>query len=466
MILERTRDRAAVPEELLDAAGMVLYSLDRAAGSAIPDVLELIVNQPDTAGVLTKVVSHTVSGYPNPAATLARTLDRLRRSVVFSLSAFAALAKVYAWQNLDGATLLVEDTSLDPRTPETLLQQPAWKDAPPDVRRRHALRLANSLGSPRPEVRARAADALRHYADQMPAVWPALVALLAGTDEKAVLLVLPLFRHLTPVTDEVTNELRELFREPNPTYAARAVVALWRLGRMPLVADDLREAVITATDDAWGWAVLRGVVDRVVQAHGLLHDLSDVFAAAPQEVAAKIHALLNPPELAEEAAISAHVPRPGDATRPQTVNWNGVYQCVGNEQEGGLLFIALMSAFGSAGFASQKIWLIKHQRAMSGTGLGEAMGIVERAMANLTATATPGDKRACVRDYFPAATAATAVPKGITDLLEHRVSWYRWAGLELLDAWGAPERVPELIEDRVWDRSALVRVRALRMNHG
>ena len=74
------------------------------------------------------------------------------------------------------------------------------------------------------------------------------------------------------------------------------------------------------------------------------------------------------------------------------------------------------------------------------------------------------DRSACVRDYF--GNAHLGLPKALTDLLDHRLSWYRWAGLELLDAWGAPEQAPALIEDRVWDRSALVRTRALRMHHG
>ncbi len=64
--------------------------------------------------------------------------------------------------------------------------------------------------------------------------------------------------------------------------------------------------------------------------------------ASPPEVAAKVHALLNPPESPEEAAISVHV----QSENSQRVNWNGVYQCVGNDPEGGFLFLALMCAHG------------------------------------------------------------------------------------------------------------------------
>jgi hypothetical protein len=464
VVLVRMADRNAVPPELLTSAVRVLQAIGAQAGSALPDVLRLIVTQPDTARLVTPALPALAAGFPVPADAVARTLDRLRRSNYFSSDAFAALAEVFAAMNLDGAPVLSEDTGFDPRTPDLLLQQPAWKDAPSEVRRKHAQAIADRLASPRPEVRARAADLLRLYPDQMHAVWQSLVALLASADERVVVLALPYFRHLTPVADAVTAELTALFREPNPVYAARAVMARWRLGRMPGVAADLRAAVVTAPDDAWGWAVLRGVLDRVCQAHGLLHELSEVFAAAPADVAAKVQALLSPPESVEEAAITLHVPRNDgpNSPAPPTVNWNGVYQCVGNDAEGGFLFLALMCAHGSGGFAAQKIWMIKHQRTTAGTGLGEAKNIVERAIDRLTATAAAGDRQSCVRDYFGYSPGGP--PKSLVNLLEHRLSWYRWAGLELLDAWNEPDQVAELIEDRIWDHSAIVRTRALRMH--
>jgi hypothetical protein len=464
VVLTRNRDRTAVPVELLEAAGEALRALGASAGSALPDVLNLIVNQPDVTRHVTQIIPALAPGWPLPAVALARAIDRLRRSSVFASDGFALLAAVYAERNRDDWPALVDDTGFDPRTADALLQQSAWKNAPAEVRRKHALALADRLADPRAEVRARAADLLRHYPDQMRAVWPALVALLTGADERAVVLAVPHFRHLAPVADAVVPELTALFREPSPTYAARAVVALWRLGRMPVVADDLRAAVVTAPASAWGWEVLRGVVDRVFQAHGLLRDLSAVFAPAPQEIAARVHALLNPPELPEELAISAHVRAEPDPAGAPSVNWNGAFRCVENDAEGGLLFLALLCAHGSAGFGPQKIWLIKHQRGLAGTGLADAKVIVERALERLTATATAADRRGCVRDFFR--WPHTGLPKGLTDLLDHRLSWYRWAGLELLDAWGAPDEVPALIEDRVCDRSALVRARALRMRHG
>jgi hypothetical protein len=464
LLLARATDRGAVPPELLKAVAGVLRALGATAGSALPDVLNLIVTQPETAPLLAPAVPALADGWPVPAAALARALDRMRRSSGFSPPAFAALADVFAARYADAAPALVDDTSFDPRTPDLLLQQKAWKDAPGEVRRRHARTLADRLVAPRAEVRARAAELLRHYPDQLPAAWPGLVAVLACGDEKAVLLALPLFRHLAPVADVVTPELTALFREPNPAYAARAVAALWRLGRLPVVTDELRAAVVGGGADAWGWAVLRGVLDRVLPAHGLLGDLSAVFAAAPQEIAAQLRALVNPPEEPEETAISAHIRAEPDPAGAPRVNWDGVYQCVGNDPEGGLLFLALMCGYGSSGFASQKIWLIKHQRTVAGTGLAEAKAIVERAVAQLTDTATAGDRHASVRDYFGYSPGGP--PKPLTDLLEHRLSWYRWAGLELLDAWGEPAAVPDLVEDRIWDRSARVRARALRMYQG
>src|SRR5205085_2363232 len=163
-----------------------LRSLGPAAGSALPDLLDLIVKQPDTARPLADTVRALAPYWPLPAVAVARTLDRLRRSVVFSPDAFAVLAEIYAEFARDA--------------------------------------------------------------------WPPLVALLTGSDEQMALLAVPYFRDLTPVTGTVTAELTELFREPNPVYAARAVVALWRLGRVPVVADELLRAVATAQADcAWGW---------------------------------------------------------------------------------------------------------------------------------------------------------------------------------------------------------------------
>lgn len=453
-------NRKSFTLRLLEAAASVLRAIEAQAGSALADILNLIAQEPDTAPAMVSAIPAIAPGYPNSVAAVARTLDRLRRSSAFRADSFAALAAAYATMSLDGAPLLAEDTSFDPRTPDLLLQQPAWKNAAPEVRRKHAMTLADRFASSRPEVRARAAELLHHYPDQMPAVWAALVAALVGSDEKVAQLVLPYFRHLTSVADTVTAELTLLFREPNPTYAARAVVALWRLGRMPAVTEELLAAVLDTTNDSWGWAVLRGVVDRTFQSHSLLNDLSQVFAASPPEVAAKVQAMLTPPESPEDAAISAHV-QPENFLR--RVDWNGVYQCVGNDSEGGFLFLALMCAYGSAGFSGQKIWMIKHQRMAASTGLAEAKGIVERAIERLTSSAAPGDKRSCVRDYFP---HSVELPKALTDLLVHRLSWYRWAGLELLDAWDDPRRLPELLEDRIWDRSALVRTRALRMHQG
>jgi len=455
---------AACPDdtksELLEAAGHVLAAIGAPAGSALPDVLALVVRGQGEWRRLIPVLTALAPGFPTAPALLARTRDRFPRSVPLpTREAFVAVAEGLIVADLGAGLRLVEETTFDLCVLDSVLQQSAWRDAPPHVRREFAGMLADRLGSPRPDVRVRAADLLRHYPDQAPAIWPALVALLAGGDEPAALLALALFRHLGPVADAVVPELVGLFREPNPTYAARAVVALGRLGRVSAVADALRAAV-TAHDAAWGRAVLRGAADRVAHAHGLLHELTDVFATAPPDVAAQVHALLHPPETAGEAAISAHV----HPDEPR-VNWDGVHPCVSADPEGGCLFLAFMCAYGSAGFAAQKIGMIKHQRATAGNGLAEAKDIVERAIERLTSAATSGDRHECVRAYF--GPAALGLPKPLADLIGHPLSWYRWAGLELLDAWGGtPNRVADLIADRLWDPSALVRARALRMHRG
>jgi hypothetical protein len=458
VILERDSDRTAVSAELLEAAGELLQKLGPLAGSALPDVLGLIEKQPDTARLLTSAVRAITPGWPLPAAAVARALDRVRRAVVYSPDAFAALAEVYADLARDAWPRLVDDTGFDRRTVAALLDQPAWDCAPAEVRRADALALADRLSSPRAAVRLRAAELLRGYHDRTADVWPALVALLVSDDEKAALTAIPLFRHLHghPVADVVAAELKALFHERNPAYAARAVVALWRLGRMPIVADDPRGAVAAVADASWGWAVLRGVAARAFPDRPTADDLSGLFEASPEAVAERVYALLNPPELPEEKAIAQHV--------RDAVYWDGVYQCVGSDSEGGLLFLALMCARGSAGFGSQKIWMIKHQRGVSGCGLGDAKETVERAIAHLTATASRGMKRACVHAYF---RAPHGPPACVVGLLEHPVSWYRWAALELLDAWrDALGGLLEEVEERVWDRSALVRARALRLLHG
>lgn len=452
VLLDHASDPNSAPHNVLFGACEVLKALGGAAGSALPDALELVAQRPDTGKALARVLPDLAAGHPTAAAAVARTLDRLRRSVVFPAEAFAALAGVYAKLKPDGLPGLVGDTSIDPRTLDGLLEQYEWKRAPREARRRDALALANLLGSPRPEVRGRAAAALKHYADQLRIVWPALVAALLGNDEPTVARVLALFGHMKPITDNVATDLTELFREPNADYSARAVVALWKLGRVPPEVSERCAQVLTDTEGRWNWSVPREVVAELVRSQCP----PEGFAADLENVVRSARSLFCADESPDEAAISAHVP-----SRTATVNWNGVHERTANDPEGGLLFLALMSAFGaSANTFGHKIYLIKHQRSVAYTGLAEAKGIVERAIDRLGPTTRPEERQKLVRNYFG---SGSAIPILVTDLLRHRLNWYRWAGLELLDAWGAPEVVPELISDRLWDRSELVRARARRM---
>jgi hypothetical protein len=444
----------------------VLSQLGPAAGTAVPDLLNLAARVPSTGAVVGAAVAEIAAGFPNTPAAIVRALARLRAAQYFGadhLGAFEALARVLTELDPDAGPGLVENTGIDPRVPDLLLQQPGWKAAPPSVRDRHARVLADALGSPRPEVRVRAADLLRHYREELPAVWPSLVAVLAGADEKVSVAVLPHFRHLGPVADAVSADLRLLFREKNPAYAARAVVALWRLGRMSEVGAELRTAVEASAEDGWGWAVLGGVADRAGGAHGLLADLSDLFTDSPPAVAGKVLALVNPPESPPDADLTRLIPRPGDPTAPTAVDWNGVRTAVESQGVAGALFgVALMCEYGSAGSQTQKIWMIKNQRSLAGSGLAESKRIVEQVMEALGLPGAPaGERRRAVREFF---TDRVELPPEIVSMLGHRLGWFRWAGLELADAWGlTPDQAVQLTEDRVRDSNPRVRERALRM---
>src|SRR5262249_25394929 len=141
-----------------------------------------------------------------------------------------------------------------------------------------------------------------------------------------------------------------------------------------------------------------------------------------------------------EDAIAACV-RPGGEP---SVNWDGIHECVSHHPVNGLLYLALMCAHGSAGFG-KKIAFIKCQRWVTDGSLLDAKRIGEQVIERLTATANTADKRECVRAYF--GSAPDGLPQALLDLLNHPVSWYRWAGLELLEAWGAPEVVAALVAE-------------------
>jgi len=449
-------------------AARVLSLLGPTAGMAIPDLLALVIRVPSTGTVVGPTISKLAAGFPNTAAAVMRALDRLRQSSYYGIDhslAFQSLAYTLAELDPDAAPNLVTHTDVDSRVPDLLLRHSGWKDAAPEVRQRHARILTDACSSPRPEVRIRAAEALQHYRPELPNVWPALVAMLASADEKAAVCILPHFRHLAPVADAVTADLVLLFRETNPAYAARAVVALWRLGRMPAVATDLRAAVEADPERGWGWAVLRGVVDRVSLAHGLLRELSELFTAAPSAIAQKIDSLLNPVESPEDAQITKWIPRPGDPASPSAVDWDGLYQAISGDTAGPQVFVALMCEYGSAGFRNQKIWLIKGHRMLTQTGLAESKGIIERMMDALALpVVSSAERHSAVHNFF---THRSELPPEIVEMLEHRLAWFRWAGLELADAWGlTTEQARDLTQDRVWDTSPRVRDRALRMSRG
>jgi hypothetical protein len=211
--------------------------------------------------------------------------------------------------------------------------------------------------------------------------------------------------------------------------------------------------------------VLRGVIARISAAHGMLSELAEVFAASPAAVAERVQALVNPPESPEEGKLSASIPRPGDPAAPAAIDWNGIYNLVGSDPLGPLVYLGLMLEYGSSGYSNQKIWLIKAMRGFTGSGLAEAKRACER-IADLIPLpgASAADRRQAVRDFF---VNRTELPSEIVKLLEHPNSWYRWAALELADAWGlSAQEAKSLIEERIWDCSPRVRERALRMARG
>jgi hypothetical protein len=138
---------------------------------------------------------------------------------------------------------------------------------------------------------------------------------------------------------------------------------------------------------------------------------------------------------------------------------------VGGEPLGPLVYLALMLEYGSTGYANQKVWLIKAIRTLTGQGLAESKRVCEQVAESIPHPGAPAaDRHRAVRDFF---ANRVELPSEIVTLIEHLVSWYRWAGLELADAWGlSAEQVETLTEERVWDRSPRVRERALRMVRG
>ena len=206
-------------DEVAIVAVRVLGKLGPAVGMAIPDLLALAVRAPSMGMTIGEAIPKLAAGFPNTPAAVVRTLNRIRTVAYFGpdqLTAFQALAAALGELDLGLGPRLAEDTDVHQRVVDLLLQQPAWRDAPAETRTRHCHVLAESLLSARGEVRVRAAELLRQYRSEMPAVWPSLVAVLAGGAEKAALAVLPHFRFLESVADAVATELLLLFREVNP----------------------------------------------------------------------------------------------------------------------------------------------------------------------------------------------------------------------------------------------------------
>lgn len=366
---------------------------------------------------------------------------------------FSALAAALAELRPDAAPALVEDTGIEIGTVDALLADGAWRNAAPDARLRHVRMLADALGSARSEVRERSASLLRHYAAELPRVWPALMAALTGPDDATPAAVLAYFRVLGSVAGEVERDLGELLRDPNATYAARALLALWRLGRLPELGAEIRAALLQEPTLLRSAGALQNRVLRFAADRGL--------AADPNAIRARLLGLFYHADTEEDRKLGACLPPSGE-TGP--ANWANVDALASNDPAGMLLHFAVTAECGPAGLESKKIPLIKALRSFTSFGLVEAKHAVERSQALLARPIAVHMRREGIRVLFGDKPTA---PQLVRDLLDHVAAPFRWAGLVLIDAWQPrPSEVEFVIEERTFDPSRRVREKALRMTHG
>jgi hypothetical protein len=440
-------DRAADPsdarnDDIVAAAADLLAAIGPPAASAFPDILRVIGRDPHLGPTLVAAAMAVVPAYPLPVSATIRALVAVPANA--GRAAFAHLAGVLFRLDPDAGPGLVSQTTVPDHVVAQVLDSGHWCDLPADVRKRHAAALADLLASPRKDVRQRAAFALRRYLPELPAVWPALVAALATADDRTAETLLPCARLLAPVADAAAAELLALFAEPKTELAARAGVALWRLGRWAEVAPRLREDVA------------RAMLRRAATAHGLHDDVAERFDGTPLAADARTPLALAPSLL--DPFLAGLGSDPLDAAK-----WASLRDPADSERMPipPLFVLAVMSAFGTGEFAVNKIWMIKHHRAMTRIGLAESKRAVERAMDLLSGGRNAEVRAEAVRVFFP---AAVEIPDEIRSLIDSPKPCLRWAGLELADAWGLrPHEVLLWVEDRRRDASPLVRARAARM---
>ena len=450
-------DRAGDPpdrrlgDELLAAAADVLAAVGPRAASALPDLLRVIGREPQVGATLAAAAKAVAPGHPLPVSATIRALQSVPPTG--GRAAFAHLAGVLFHLDPDAGPGLVSQTTVSDAVVAQVLDSGHWRDLAPDVRAGHAAALADLLASPRGDVRFRAAAALRHYLPELPGVWPAVVAALAAADDRAADCLLPCVRLLAPVADVVAPELLALFDEPKLELAARAGVALWRLGRWAEIAPRLR-ADRRGQDIAWG------VLRRAEMAHGLFEDLAALFGDAPGTVGADARTSLRVvPSILDTLIAELSL----DAA-PTPAQWSALRDAAEREPMPvqPLVVLAVMSGFGTGEFATHKIWMIKHHRTMTRIGLAESKRAVERVMELLAGGWCSEERGAAVREFFP---AAVEMPEEIRTLIDHPKAHLRWAGLELADAWGLrPHEAALWVEDRRRDASPLVRARAARIS--
>ncbi|HUR55513.1 MAG TPA: hypothetical protein VMZ71_15365, partial [Gemmataceae bacterium] len=384
-VLDRWEGPVGRDDELVTAAADVLAAIGPPAGTALPDLLRLLGRHATIGAALAVAAKAVAPGHPLAVSAVIRSLGLVRVQGPEARAAFGHLAGVLFHLDPDAGPGLVSQTTVPDHAVAQVLDSGHWQGVAPADRAKHAAYLADLLASPRADVRRRAAAALKHYLPELPGVWPAAVAALAAADEMPAEVLLTYTRLLAPVADAVAAELLALFADPNPDYAARAGVALWRLGLWDEIAPRLRDSE----------PIARGMVRRARFAHGLLEDIAALFDGEP--LAAEARTFLQQPLSLLDALLSGlHPPE-----SPSDAKWKAIQAAADQEPKPvpPLIVLAVMSGFGTGEFPL-KIWMIKHHREMTRASLGDSKRAVERVMEQLTGEPTPQARAACRRRLF------------------------------------------------------------------
>jgi hypothetical protein len=361
-------------------------------------------------------------------------------------SACGLLSRILFQLNPAAGPDLVTQTSVQTHVVARVLDSGPWRNADPAVRQQHAATLADMLGSPRAEVRRRAATAMRYFLPELSGVWPAVVATFTMPDEQPSWRLLPLVRLLQPVADTVCEELLAYFDEPNTRCAARAGVALWRLGRWNDIAPKLLAGVGTERTAA----LVREMLDHAQGAHGLSADMATLFAGTALVVDARTRVS---PNASVFDSVLLDFLTAGTITPAMWGKLRDAFAPL-PEPVQALVALAFMLAFSAREFGPLKIWMIKRHRDMTLMSLSESKRAVENVIDWLSETPSAEQRAKAVREFFP---WSVELPEDIHVLFNDPVAACRWSALELACAWGLRrEEVVLWVEDRRRDVAPFV----------